>query len=266
MTDEEATLYVHPGEPYIGEAVMHLLLAFNSEPNIEGAYPPREREHAQIAIALTMVALESIVKGKLFLLGDKEEPGTREDRFLHTLPGYTKEHKALVLWHELHILRNIIIHSAYFSQSTKGGKISAATKKRLVGSDKKYVDLPDERTKQWMLCINPLGVSRYEALVCLMLFCWYGKETGVWTSNEPLRALHVDCRMKLKWIDRNDYQNLIGEGKDFVPLIAYLSGRLPEEQRKGFVKLVQDTFKIDMDERLKFANDLLNMTRNERPS
>jgi hypothetical protein len=102
-----------------------------------------------------------------------------------------------------------------------------------------------------------------------MFFYWYGKETGVWISNQPLHTPHVDCRMKYnirkKWIDRGDFQHLIGERNDFVLLIAYLSGRLPEEHRSIFVRLVHDTFSIDMDQNLKFAKDLLKMFNNKRP-
>jgi hypothetical protein len=262
-------LYVSPGEPYLGEAVMHLLLAFNSEPNKNAKYPPREREHAQIAIALIMVARESVIKNKLFMMEKDEDPdsGKEENVFLKTT-GYPKERAAFILWQEVRILRNQIIHNAYFEQSTKGGKISIATKNRLVGSDKKYIDLHDECTKQWRLNINPLNVSRYEALVCFLLFYWYGKETGVWTSNKPLLEPHVDCRMKHKihdcWITRNDYQALIGEGKDFGLLIGFLSGRLPGEQRERFFNLVADTFNIDMKDSLRLAKDIIKMSGRQK--
>lgn len=265
----ESVFNVYPGQPYIGEAVIHLLLAFNNEPNNEGKYSPRELEHSQIAIALAMVALESIVKIKLNER-DEIEPKTTEEIFLHTIEKYSKEHGALVLWNELKILRNQIIHSAYFERSTKGSKISTATKRRLqTPFYKDFLDLPDECTSLWRLSINPLSVSRYESLVCFMFFYWYGKETGVWKSNQPLHTPHVDCRIKYNirenWIDRGDYQQLIGERNDFILFIAYLSGRLPEKHRIRFVELVHKTFNIDMNERLKFAKDLLKMFKNARP-
>ena len=194
----ENAFYVYPGQPFIGEAIIHLLLAFNNEPNKEGRYSSREREHSQIAIALTMVALESIVKSKLNER-DEIEPKTTEEVFLRTLEEkYPKEHGGLVLWHELNILRNHIVHSAYFKNSTKGSEISTATKQRLDKNSfyKEFLDRPNECTRRWRLSINPLSVSRYESLVCFMFFYWYGKETGVWESNLPLHTPHVDCRMK----------------------------------------------------------------------
>jgi hypothetical protein len=217
----ESVFNVYPGQPYIGEAVMHLLLAFDNEPNNGGKCTPREHEHSQIAIALTMVALESIVKSKLHKK-DEKEPKTTEEVFLLTLDKYSQKCGALVLWNELKILRNQVIHSAYFECSTKGSKISTATKRRLVTPFyKDFLDLPDECTRQWRLSINPLCVSRYEALVCFMFFYWYGKETGVWISNQPLHTPHVDCRMKYnirkEWIDRGDFQQLIGERNRFCP-------------------------------------------------
>jgi len=180
-----AVLYVYPRQPYIGEAVMHLLLAFNNEPNNEGRYSPHEHEHSQIAIALTMVALESIVKTKLNE-GDKIEPNKTEEVFLSTLERYSKEHAALVLWNEIKILRNQITDSAYFERSTKGGKISTSTKRRLrTPFYADFLDLSDECTRLWRLSINPLSVSRYEALVCFMFFIGmakkqeYGKTTSL---------------------------------------------------------------------------------------
>lgn len=262
----DSVFFVYPGQPYIGEAVMHLLLAFNNEPNNEGQSSPHEREHSQIAIALTMVALESIVKIKLNEV-DKIEPSKTEEVFLCTLDKYSKEHGALVLWNELKILRNQIIHSAYFERSTKGSKISTATRKRLEKSFyKDFLDRLNECTRRWRLSINPLSVSRYESLVCFMFFYWYGKETGV-ISNLHIYTPHVDCRMNRRnWINREDYQNLIGNGNNFIPFIAYLSGRLPEEHRIRFVRLVQETFSIDMDKKMEFAKDLLKMFKNERPN
>ena len=61
----ESIIYVYPGQPFIGEAIIHLLWAFNNESHNDGRCSPHEREHSQIAYALIMIALESIVKNRL---------------------------------------------------------------------------------------------------------------------------------------------------------------------------------------------------------
>ena len=259
--------FVYPGQPFIGEAIMHLLLAFNNEPNNEGRFSPHEGEHSQVAYALIMIALESIVKVKLNEK-DVEAPKYVEDLFDQTLEQYTKAHGGLELWNELKILRNQLIHSAYFERGAKGGHISKATKKGLKTTYYlKYLDIDEECTKKWRLSVNPLNVSRYEPLVSLLFFYWYGRETKVWESNLPLDTPDVDCRMKYNiqenWITRDDYHKLVGHGKDFINLIGYLSGRLSERHRDIFVQLVNETFHIDMNDTIKVANDILHMFRNQ---
>ncbi len=163
---------------------------------------------------------------------------------------------------ELKILRNSIVHSAYFERNARGGYISKATKKKLKSSYySPYLDLDEECTKKWRLTINPLNVSRYEAFVGLMFFYWYGKETSVWKSNNPLDTPYVDCRMKynIQWINRNDYQHLVGHGKDFSYLIGYMSGRLSEKHRTILVGLANEALGIDLDSSLRVATGILDM-------
>lgn len=270
MSEDEDAFYIYPGQPFIGEAIIHLLLAFNNEPNNEGRCSPREMEHSQIAYALIMIALESIVKVKL---NEKDvvEPEKAEDLFKQTIERFTKEHGSFELWTELKILRNYIIHSAYFERSTIGGYKSKATKKKLESRYYlPYIDQVEECTNKWRLSINPLNVSRYEPLVSLMFFYWYGKQTSVWKSNQPLDTPDVDCRVKYNihgdWINRDDYHHLVGNGNDFIHLIGYLSGRLSEKQRNMFVKLVDETLGIDLKYSLQVANGILQMFRNQRPN
>lgn len=259
--------YVSPGQPFIGEAIIHLLLALNNEPKSNGIPFINEGEHSKIAYALIMIALESIVKVKLHEK-DLVEPAKTEDLFEQTLEKFTKKHGSLELWQELKILRNSIIHSAYFETSARDGRISKATEKRLKSSYySPYLDLDEKCTKKWRLTINPLNVSRYEAFVCLMFFYWYGKETGVWQSNRPLNTPNVDCRMKYKilWINKNDYNLLVGNGKDFSYIIGYMSGRLSEKHRTILVSLANEALSIDLDSSLSAANGILDMNRKATP-
>ena len=264
----ESAFYVYPAQPFIGEAIIHLLLAFNNEPNNKGRCSPREMEHSQIAYVLIMIALESIVKVRLNEKNavEPEKPG---ELYEQTIERFTKEHGSFELWNEIRILRNQIVHSAYFESSTAGGYKSKATKKKLESRYYlPYIDKVEECTKKWRLSINPLNVSRYEPLVSLMFFYWYGKETSVWRNNQPLDTPNVDCRMKYNmgdWINRDVYNQLIGQGNDFIHLIGYLSGRLPEKQRKMFVELVSETLDIDLKFSLKVANGMMQMSRNQRP-
>ncbi len=93
----ENAFYVYPGQPFIGEAIIHLLLAFNNEPNSKGRRSINEGEHSQIAYALIMIALESIIKVKL---NEKDivEPAKTEDLFEQTVEKFTKEHGSFELW------------------------------------------------------------------------------------------------------------------------------------------------------------------------
>jgi hypothetical protein len=263
----ESTFYVYPGQPFIGEAIIHLLLAFNNEPNSDGSCSINEREHSQISYALIMIALESIIKVKL---NEKDlvEPAKIKDLFEQTIEKFSREHGSFELWNELKILRNLIVHSAYFGSSKKGGYISKATKKKLESPySSPYLDLDEECTKNWKLTVNPLNISRYEAFVCLMFFYWYGKETGVWQNNGPLNAPYVDCRMwyNIDWINKNEYQHLVGQGKDFSYLIGYMSGRLSKKHRTILVGLAKEALGIDLDYFLKFAKDMLDMFRGLNP-
>lgn len=258
-------MFVYPGQPSIGEAIMHLLLACDNEPEADGRFSPLENQHAQIAISLTMIALESIVKHKLHEK-DEEEPQYLENVFLNTLDGYAKNHPALKLWTEVKILRNQIIHSGFFATSVRGGKVSAATRAKLDrGWYAPYVDMKTESTNRWQLIINPLGVSRYEALVALAFFSWYGKETGVWKSNQPLGQPYVDPRMESlrgDWIDTGTYYHLIGHGPDFDMLIAFLSGRLPPDQKGRLYSLVKEDLQFDMEKLHRHAITMLEMLKN----
>lgn len=263
----ENVIYVYPGQPFIGEAIIHLLWAFNNEPHNDGRCSPHEREHSQIAYALIMIALESIVKIRLDER-DIEEPRELEKLFEETIEGFTKQHGGFELWTELKILRNQIIHSAYFERNTKGGYTSKATENKLESRYyKQYFDRDEECTKKWRLSINPLNVSRYEPLVSLMFFYWYGKTTSVWKSNNPLDTPDVDCRMKynIQWINRDEYHHLVGHGNDFIYLIGYLSGRLSKIHRNILTKLANEALGIDLNDSLRSANGILSMFRNDRP-
>ncbi len=259
-------MFVYPGAPFIGEAVMHLLLAFDNEPRNDGRFSPLEREHSQIAIALIMVALESLVKIKLHEQNDIE-PHYREDLFLNTLEGYTKEHGALEFWNELQILRNQIIHSAYFESSNKGSAKSAATIKRLKSPHTlKHIDLTKEITKAWELSINPLSVTRYEAFACLLFFYWYGKKTDIWISNLPLDTPYIDSRMKSnlrsKWIDRDIYSTLIGHTSNYIQLLAFLWGRLSDDRKLLINNKSVEQLDIDLGEFHRATMTMLKMTKN----
>lgn len=266
MDTGENVMFVYPGAPFIGEAVMHLLLAFDNEPRNDGRFSPLEREHSQIAIALIMVALESLVKIKLHEQNDIE-PHYREDLFLNTLEGYTKEHGALEFWNELQILRNQIIHSAYFESSNKGSTKSAATIKRLKSAHTiQYIDMEKEITKAWELSINPLSVTRYEAFTCFLFFYWYGKKTGIWISNLPLDTPYVDGRMKSnlrgKWIDIGIYSTLIGHTSNYIQLLAFLWGRLSEDKKLLINNKSVEQLDIDLEEFHRATMTMLKMTKN----
>ncbi len=266
MNIPEGTVFIYPGQPFIGEAMIQLLLAFNNEPRDDARPSILECEHSKLSIASTMIALEGIVKIKLHET-DIPEPRGVEDLFLCTLDKFTKNHKALNLWIELKILRNQIIHSAYFESSIEGKPISKATLKGL--NSKYYAEhlcLPDERTKRWRLKINPLAVSRYEALVALLFFYWYGRETGVWKSNNPLHAPFVDSRMKYgirdNWISIGEYNHLLGHGSDFVRLIGYLSGRLSATHQEAFYRLSRETLNLDIESKYRSSVSILKMFKN----
>jgi len=261
-------MYVYPGAPFIGEAVMHLLLAFDNEPRNDGKFSPLEREHSQIAIALIMVSLESIVKIKLHELDDVE-PNYREDLFLTTLEGYTKEHGALEFWTELQIIRNQIIHSAYFESSIKGSTKSAETLKRLKSAyTSQFIDMEKETTKAWALSINPLSVTRYEAFACLLFFYWYGDKTKIWISNLPLDTPYIDSRMKAnlrgKWIDRGIYSTLIGHTSNYIQLIAFLWGRLSDDKKHLINTKSSEQLDIDLEGLHRSTMTMLEMTKNTR--
>ncbi|NQU63907.1 MAG: hypothetical protein HQ517_06440 [SAR324 cluster bacterium] len=268
MDSNENVMFVYPGAPFIGEAIMHLLLAFDNEPTNDGRFSPREREHSQIAIALIMVALESLVKIKLHEQNDIE-PHYREDLFLNTLEGYTKEHGALEFWNELYILRNQIIHSAYFESSNKGSTKSAATIKRLKSAHTiQYIDMEKEITKAWELSINPLSVTRYEAFTCLLFFYWYGKKTGIWISNLPLDTPYVDGRMKSnlrgKWIDTDIYSKLIGSGSDYTQLLGFLWNRLSSRHKTIVNEKSKEQLGINLSEYYNTAVTMLDMFKNSK--
>ena len=264
MNGEEGVMYVYPGAPFIGEAVMHLLLAFDNEPRNDGRFSPLEREHSQIAIALIMVALESLVKIKLHELDDIE-PHYREDLFITTLDGYTKEHGALGFWNELQIIRNQIIHSAYFESSVRGSTKSAETIKRLkTAHTSRFIDMDNEITKAWALSINPLSVTRYEAFACLLFFYWYGNKTEIWISNNPLHTPYVDSRIKSnlrgEWIDRGIYSTLIGHTSNYIQLIAFLWGRLSDDKKHLININSVEQLDIDLEEYHKATMTMLEMT------
>ena len=192
--------------------------------------------------------------------------GKLEKLFEETIEGVTNEHGGLELWTELKILRNHIIHSAYFETSKKGGRTSKATATKLeAGFYKPYIDRNEECTMKWRLSINPLRVSRYESLVSLMFFYWYGKTTGVWISNNPLDTPDIDCRMRynISWIDRDDYHRLVGEGKDFIYLIGYLAGRLSPKHFSVFSRLAGEVLGIDITECLRSAKGILQIFEND---
>lgn len=264
----ESVIFVYSGQPFIGEAIIHLLWAFNNEPYNDGKCSPHEREHSQIAYALIMIALESLVKIRLDEK-DIKEPRELESLAEATIQGFTKQHGGYELWMELKILRNQIIHSAYFERNTKGGYTSKATENRL-GSKyyKQYFDRDEECTKKWRLSINPLNVTRYEPFVGLLFFYWYGKTTNVWKSNNPLDTPDVDCRMKynIKWINRDEYHHLVGHGKDFGYLIGYLSGRLPKAYRSLLNDLANEVLGIDLNDSFTNAKGILSMFNNDRPN
>jgi len=263
----ENVIYVYTGQPFIGEAVMHLLMAFNSEPYDDGRCSPHEREHSQIALALIMIALEGLVKASLDMK-DIEEPRELEKLFEETVDGFTRKQGGLELWTELKILRNQVIHSAFFQRNIKGGYTSKATKKKLQTRHYlAYIARDEECTKRWQLSINPLNLTRYESFIAFLFFYWYGKATGAWKSNNPLDTPEVDCRMKhnIQWISRDDYYYLVGHGSDFGYLIGYLCGRLPKKNRVLCFKLVIEELGIDLNETLRVASEILAMLRYERP-
>jgi hypothetical protein len=262
----ENVIYVYTGQPFIGEAVIHLLMAFNSEP-YDGGCSPHEREHSQIALALIMIALESIVKVRLDTKGIKE-PRELEKLFEETVDGFTREHGGLELWTELKILRNQVIHSAYFQRNAKGGYTSRATENKLQAPHyMPYIDRDEECTKRWQLSINPLNLTRYEAFIAFLFFYWYGKATGAWKSNNPLDTPEVDCRMKhnIQWITRDDYSLLVGHGNDFSPLIGCFSGRLSKKHRDISFRLAEEALELDLNSSLRVANGILSMSRNQWP-
>ena len=263
----ESVIYVYPGQPFIGEAVIHLLMAFNSEPYDDGRCAPLEREHSQIAIALTMIALESIVKVRLDMK-DIEEPRELEKLFEETVDGFTREHGGLELWTELKILRNQVIHSAFFRRNVKGAYTSKATEKKLQTPHyMPHINRDEECTKRWQLSINPLNLTRYEAFIAFLFFYWYGRATGAWKSNNPIDTPEIDCRMKhnIQWISRDDYYHLVDHGNDFGPLIGCLLGRLPRKNHDLLNKLAVEAIGLDLNESLRLANGILSMFKNERP-
>jgi len=266
MSDNGAMWFVYPATPFIGEAVMHLILACNNEPRADGKPSVNEREHAQISIALLMVALESLVKIKLHRI-DKIEPSDKGELFTTTLQGYTKEHGALNLWQELQILRNQVMHSAYFESSKKGSVISTATLQRLqTKRTSSKIDLENESTINWKLQINPLSVSRYEAFICLLFFYWYGKESETWISNLPLHATYVDERLRTSikndWIDRDLFASLIGEGSNYIQFLSFMWGRLSEQYQKQSNRLSIEELGIDLEEYNSATMTMLEMMKN----
>jgi len=263
--------FVYPGQPYIGESIINLLLAFNNEPREDGNCSILEREHSQLSIALSMIALESIVKVKLDQI-DEYEPSKIGELFTLTVDKNTSDTLAIDLWTELKILRNQIIHSAYFTTSSTGGHISKATRRKLESPYyRKFLDIDNERTINWSLKINPLSVTRYEALVCFLFFYWYGRKTGVWKINLPLHPVYVDSRIKYNiknnWIDNGTYNHLIGSSNnsDFIKLIAFLSSRLPKKIQQNLYNLSKKYLNIDLKAEIDFTNTVLKMYKNIEP-
>ncbi len=259
----ENTRFIYPGQPFIGEGVLRTILSFNNEPNDKGTSSVLEREHAQIAVGVTMVALESLVKTKLHNI-DENEPKLLEDLFLKTVPDSSTNHPALGLWHELKILRNQIIHSGYFEKNILGGKISKATQTRIgFKFTCSHIDFKNERTKKYRLTINPLNVSRYEAFVTLLFFYWYGKVTETWSSNVPLNRIYVDSRFNHdiigKWINAGRFHHLVGGGNEYVNLIGFLSNRLNPISKKQIYKSALSDLDIDLNKSANTALSILKM-------
>jgi len=245
---------------------MHLLLSFDNEPNSDGTGSIREQEHAQISTSLTMIAFESIVKVKLHDL-DSIDPKDYVKLFNLTLDDPDHEDRAFILWTELRILRNHIIHGAYFQTSSKGGIVSRETEKTLQSRHySKFINRDEECTINWHLRLNPLSIYRYEALTALLFFYWYGQNSKVWKSNVPLHDPYTDVRMrysfKNKWFNRGDYYRLLGHHGDFIKLLGFLTSRLNSIQQKMFCDLCLNELGIDMQNEMRIAHMIIEMPNN----
>ncbi len=58
------------------------------------------------------------------------------------------------------------------------------------------------------------------------------------------------------------YYHLIGHGPDFDRLIAFLSGRLPPDQKQRFYDLIKEDLQIDMEQLFQHATSMLKMFKN----
>lgn len=67
-----------------------------------------------------------------------------------------------MFWQDLKIIRNNIIHAAFFQSSKEGSRISVATKAELNSKYySQFIDFTTMKTKRIQLIINPFSVTRY---------------------------------------------------------------------------------------------------------
>ena len=263
----EDAWFLYPGQPFIGEGIINTILACDNDPMETPSASPNEHEKAQIAFAMILIAVESLVQTKLNQNNSKGSDRI-ENIAKKTLGINDVNDPILNLWNELRIIRNTIIHSGYFEKSKPDNHISIATLKRLVTDfNSNFIDTKTELTKIWKMCYNPLNITRYEAIVAFTFFYWFGKETKTWISNVPLNSAYVDCRLKKglrnDWFKIGNYYHLVGHGNDFEYLVGYLSGRLPSLQQKEYFQLTQQILDIDTKSALKMSEKIIDMFRKD---
>lgn len=258
--------FIYPGQPFIEEGIINALIAFNCNISEGGNFSIYENQVSIKSVAATMIAVESIVKHAL----DKKnmtEPHDLVELIDIVTDSHPKKSGALVLWRELKILRNDIIHSALFYDSKHDSKISLSSEKRLHTKYVREVLAPNEtETRDWQLTINPLRAFRYEALVALTLFYWLGKSTKVWNAGVSFSSVFVDWRLQKEvfcsdWMTQGIYSHIFDHSGKMDFFFAYLADRLPASHKKLYFSMAHKLTGTNLETSLSTFMGFLDMLK-----
>jgi len=241
---------IYPGQPFIEDGLVTALIAFSSE-LCDNRFTPHENACAACSVVSTMIGVESIKKHALHK-NNKIEGKTLKETLRIILDDKSTFCEGLTLWDELRIVRNGLVHSSLFIDSTTKSEVSKETQYRLeIEINRGKADDGNHETKRWKLAVNPLRVTRYEALVALTLFYWLGKSTGVWKSGTPFDVAFADARLdyvfKSGCITREKYNVLLTCSGKLEHFLGYLAHYLPKTKKQYYYKMTEPLFNVSLE-------------------
>jgi hypothetical protein len=240
---------IYPGQPFIEDGLVAALQAFSSK-FCNDRFTPYENVCASRSVVATMIGVESIKKHALHNHNKLEGKTPRETLHIILHDKYSLC-EGFTLWDELRIVRNGLVHSSLFFDSTTNSEVSEETKSRLVKEISKGKVDEDRKTMKWKLEVNPLRVTRYEALVALTFFYWLGKSTSVWKNGTPFDVAFADARLNYVfesgYITKEKYNLLLTRSGEMEHFLGYSAHHLTEMKKKHYFKMTSPLFNVDLE-------------------